>query len=87
VFTGQYFNTWGTPDPILYAALASGLSPDSSGWIAEIAYIPYGVSKAPGWPWANARIGLQYTWYDKFDGTSNGAHNNNTLFLYAWFAM
>jgi len=87
VFTGQYFNTWGTPDAILYAGLASGLSPDSSGWIAEIAYIPYGVSKAPGWPWANARIGLQYTWYDKFDGTSNGAHNNNTLFLYAWFAM
>jgi len=63
------------------------LSPDSSGWIAEIAYIPYSASKAPGWPWANVRLAVQYTWYDKFDGTSNGAHANNTLFLHAWFAM
>jgi hypothetical protein len=87
VFTGQYFNTWGTPDAILFASLASGLSPDSSGWIGEIAYIPYSASKAPGWPWGNVRLAVQYTWYDKFDGTSNGAHANNTLFLHAWFAM
>jgi hypothetical protein len=87
VVTGQYFNTWGTPDPTLYAGLASGFSPDSNGFIAEIAYIPFGVTAAPGWPWFNARVGLQYTWYEKFDGTSVGASNNNTLFLYAWIAM
>jgi hypothetical protein len=87
VLTAQYFNTWGTSDPILYAGLASGVSPDSNGWIAEIAYIPFGASHAPGWPWANVRLALQYTWYDKFDGTTIGAHNNNTLFLHAWFAM
>jgi hypothetical protein len=40
------------------------------------------VSKAPGWPWANARIGLQYTWYNKFDGTTAGASDHNTLFLH-----
>ncbi len=87
VLTGQYFSTWGTPDPLLYGGLASGLSPDSNGWIAEIAYIPYGLSQAPGWPWANVRIALQYTWYNRFDGTTFGAQNNNTLFLHAWFAM
>jgi hypothetical protein len=87
VLTGQYFNTWGTPDPALYANLASGFSPNSDGWIAEIAYIPFMSSQAPGWPWFNARIGLQYVWYDKFDGTTVGAQANNTLFLYAWFAM
>jgi len=87
VLTAQYFRTWGTPDPLLYAGLASGLSPDSNGWIGEIAYIPWGASKAPGWPWANVRLGLQYTWYNRFDGTTFGAQNNNTLFLYAWFAM
>jgi hypothetical protein len=87
VFTGQYFQTWGTPDPILYAGLASTISPDSSGWIAEFAYIPFSASKAPGWPWANARIALQYIWYDRFDGTTVGARDNNTLFLHAWFAM
>jgi hypothetical protein len=87
VLTGQYFNTWGTSDPLLYAGLASGFSPNSEGWIAEIAYIPFGTSKAPGWPWFNARIGLDYTFYNKFDGTSVGASNNNTLFLHLWLAM
>jgi hypothetical protein len=87
VLTAQYFNTWGTPDPTLYADLASTVSPNSNGWSAEIAYIPFGLSHSPGWPWANARIGLQYTWYEKFDGTTVGARNNNTLFLHAWFAM
>ena len=87
VLTAQYFSVWGTPDPLLYGGLASGLSPDSNGWIAEIAYIPYGLSAAPGWPWANVRLGLQYIWYTRFDGTTIGAQNNNTLFLHAWFAM
>jgi hypothetical protein len=87
VLTGQYFNIWGTSDPILYAGLTSGFSPNSDGFIAEIAYIPFGTGKAPGWPWANARIGLQYTFYNKFDGTSVGAGDNNTLFLHLWFAM
>jgi len=87
VITGQYFDTWGSPDPILYGGLASGFSPNSDGWIAEIAYIPFISNFAPGWPWFNARVGLQYTWYDKFDGTTVGASANNTLFLYLWLAM
>jgi hypothetical protein len=87
VLTGQYFNTWGSSDPFLYGGLASGSSPNSDGWIAEIAYIPFISSFAPGWPWLNARFGLQYTWYNKFDGTTVGAQNNNTFFLYAWLAM
>jgi hypothetical protein len=87
VLTGQYFNVWGTPDATVYANYASGLSPNSSGWMAEIAYIPFGTGKAPGWPWFNARLALQYIYYNKFDGTTVGAHDNNTLFLHAWFAM
>ena len=47
----------------------------------------FGASKAPGWPWLNARIGLEYTWYNQFDGTSVGASANNTLFAYLWLAM
>ena len=87
VLTGQYFNTWGSSDATLYGGLASGFSPNSDGWIAEIAYIPFISSQAPGWPWFNTRIGLQYTWYDKFDGTTVGASANNTLFLDPWVAM
>jgi hypothetical protein len=87
VLTGQYFNVWGTADVNAYANFASGLSPNSNGWMAEIAYIPFGTGKAPGWPWFNARLALQYVYYNKFDGTTIGAHDNNTLFLHAWFAM
>ena len=87
MFTGQYFDIWGTSDAVAYGGLASGISPNSSGWIAELAYIPFGTSPAPGWPWLNARFGLQYTYYDKFEGTTTGTHDHNTLFLHAWFAM
>jgi hypothetical protein len=88
VFTGQYFNSWGTPDITLYASPTNPTgSPDSSGFTAEIAYIPFSASKAPGWPWFNTRIGLNYTYYYKANGTTIGAQDNNTLFLYAWFAM
>lgn len=87
VFTGQYFDTRGSSDATLYANLASGLSPDSNGYIFEIAYIPFISSHSPVWPWANARIGLQYTYYNKFDGDTVSAHDNNTLFGYIWFAM
>jgi len=89
VLTGQYFDIRGTPDPTLYGLDINGnaLTPNSNGWMAEIAYIPFGASKSFGWPWFNARIGLQYTYYNKFNGTTIGAHDNNTLFLHAWFAM
>ena len=86
VLTGQYFSSWGSPDATLFATNAN-FSPNTNGWIAEIAYIPFISSQAPGWPWFNMRLGLQYTWYTEFNGTSVGASANNTLFLYAWFAM
>jgi len=89
VLTGQYFNVWGTADAGIYGFDTNGLAltPNSDGWTAEIAYIPFGASKSPGWPWFNARIGLQYTYFNKFNGTTVGAHDNNTLFLHAWLAM
>ena len=87
VLTAQHFNTWGSTDTGLYGGFASGFSPNSDGWIAEIAYIPFVSSQAPGWPWFNARVGVQYTWYNKFDGTTVGASANNTLFVYLWLAM
>lgn len=90
VLTGQYFNVWGTADANLYGTdpnTGLPLTPNSNGFTAEIAYIPFIQSKAPGWPWFNARIALQYTYYNKLNGTTVGAQDNNTLFLHAWFAM
>jgi hypothetical protein len=88
VLTGQYFDTQGSSDTGLYSNNPGcACSPNSNGYIAEIAYIPFISSQAPGWPWANARVGLQYTYYNKFDGDTVSAHDNNTLFAYIWFAM
>jgi hypothetical protein len=90
VLTGQYFNVWGTADAGLYgtdSVTGLALTPNSNGWIAEIAYIPFGVSKSFGWPWFNTRIGLQYIYYNKLNGTTVGAQDNNTLFLHAWVAF
>ena len=90
VLTAQYFNQFGTADAGLYGTdpvTGAPLTPATSGWTTEIAYIPFGASKMVGWSWFNARIGLQYTFYNKLNGTSVGASNNNTLFLHAWFAM
>ena len=82
VLTGQFFSTWGSTD-----ALFAGGSPNTKGWIAEVAYIPFISSQAPGWPWFNLRLGVQYIGYTEFNGTTVGASANNTLFLYAWVAM
>jgi hypothetical protein len=87
--TAGRFSIGGTADPALYGTFTG--SPDSAGWIAEIAYLPFSNGGPSFWPWLNARIGLQYTLYNKFDGASsnfdgNGrnARDNNALFLYAW---
>jgi len=87
--TGQRFLTNGTADATLYGT-ASG-SPDTTGWRAEIAYLPFMHGGPAFWPWLNARIGLQYTFYDKFngsasnfDGLGRNARDNNTVFLYSW---
>jgi len=80
VLTGQYFDIWGTADAGLFGTdpdTGNALTPNSNGWMAEIAYIPFGLSKSFGWPWFNARIGLQYIYYNKFNGTTVGAQDNN----------
>jgi hypothetical protein len=107
VFTGGYFNTWGSTN-CLYLnggnACGSGVpgmpiasqngSPNTDGWIAEIAWFPFAMSKSSPWPYFNARLGLQYKWYNKFngastnyDGAGRNASDNNTLFAYLWFAL
>jgi hypothetical protein len=79
----------GTTDATLYGT-ATG-SPNSAGWIAEIAYLPFSHGGPALWPWLNFRIGLQYTRWTKFDGATTNiddmgrsANANNTLFLYVW---
>jgi hypothetical protein len=90
--TGGYFSVTGSADAQLYGT-PNG-SPNSDGWIAEVAYLPFSRGGPSFWPQLNARIGLQYVINDKFDGgrtnfdgRGRNASDNNTLFLYAWIAF
>ena len=87
-FTAGYFQTKGSSDEILFApepvtGSRTG-SPNSRGEMGEFAVNP----------WQNTRLGLQYVAYSLFNGSSKDydaagrkASDNNTLFLYLWFAF
>ena len=90
--TGGWMATSGTADAALYGTPTGG--PNSAGWIAELAYLPFMHGGPKFWPWLNFRIGLQYTHWNKFNGASTNidgmgrsAQDNNTLFLYVWTAF
>ena len=83
-FSLGYFSTTGDTDATLYGDNTSG-KPDSSGYILQATYLP----------WQNTQFTLQYTGYNKFDGSSSNytsdpligvrdASDNDTLFLHAW---
>jgi len=76
--TIQYFSTWGSNDAA-YWGTANG-SPNSSGFKAEIAYVPLGKIDSFTHVY-NARIALQYTAYTRFNGTTQGASDNNALLV------
>lgn len=83
-----HFSTSGSSDALLYEpattfGFANG-SPNSSGWIAELSYLP----------WQNVKLVAQYTVYQKFngestnyDGSGRNAKDNNTLYLLGWLAF
>ncbi len=96
--TAGWFNTDGSRDDVLYAPdpVEGSLAgrPDSRGYLLEFEYIPWGKSDSVGKYWANARIGVQYTLYDRFNGGDNdydgfgrSASDNNTLFLFVWLSV
>jgi hypothetical protein len=94
ILTGGYFNTWGSSDTLLYACNRT-FSPNSDGFIAEVAYQFFGKNNAPKiWPWFNARLGVQYIAYNKFNGAKynfdnmgTNARDNNTVLVYLWTAF
>ena len=75
----------------LYGNSTNG-SPNSRYWKFDLAYLPFMNGGPDMWPWFNARIGIQYTHFDKFDGTWNNVDNNiglkaggnDTVFVYTW---
>jgi hypothetical protein len=97
-FTTAYFSTAGSFDDGLYgpAPDAGSLNgkPNSSGFIVQGDWTPFGKDTSWGRPWANVRLGLQYTGYTRFnggvtnyDGFGRNASDNNTLTAFVWTAF
>jgi hypothetical protein len=82
--TLQYFRTSGTADAVQFNT-ANG-RPNSSGVVAEVAYVPWGKPDSPI-QFLNLRLAVQYIAYTEFDGTTHGASANNTLYLSLWGAL
>jgi hypothetical protein len=81
--TIQYFQTGGSTDPGFWGT-PSG-SPNSSGVIAELAYVPFGKPDSLI-SWGNIRFAIQYVNYFRFDGGTHNASGNNALYLSVWAA-
>ncbi len=88
---------WGKQNPLLYntgvndgTGSASG-SPDSNDFVVEADWVPFGKQDSWAKPFANLKLGIQYTIYTEFngadhnyDGFGRSASDNNTLYLFAW---
>jgi hypothetical protein len=68
--------------------------PDSNGVMGEVDYTLWPAGDSPLGPLVNARVGVQYTIYGKFngrrhnfDGAGANASDNNALRLFAWLAF
>jgi hypothetical protein len=68
--------------------------PDSNGLMGEVDYTLWPDGNSPFGPLANARVGIQYTAYGKFngrrhnfDGAGANAADNDVLRLFSWIAF
>jgi len=68
--------------------------PDSNGIMGQVDYTFWPSGNSPLGPLVNARVGLQYTLYGKFngqrhnfDGSGANATDNNALRAFAWIAF
>jgi hypothetical protein len=91
-FTVGAFDTWGSPDELLYAANRT-FKPDSSGVILQLDGTPWGDAGSPLGPRFNMRVGIQYTAYlsihgagRDYDGMDGNAGDNNTFRVFTWIA-
>lgn len=96
--TAGVFHSWGTRDPDLFGPEEDGGSrtgkPDTSGYILQADWTPWGKEDSWGAPWRNVRLGIQYTGYLKFNGASRNydgfgrdASDNDTIFAFAAVAF
>ena len=89
----QYFLSGGNSDALMYGSRTG--SPGSEGWVFELSYLPFNKHGGPAfWPASNAKLSLQYTLYQRFDGShtnydggGRSADGNDTIYVEAWLAF
>ena len=91
------FSSRGSADGLLYGGVSYNNRPDTRGYVLQADWTPWGKEASWAAPWANVRLGLQYTGYQRFNGDShylddvNGvdrkASDNNTLMMFLWTAI
>lgn len=90
--------TDGSADTLLYTpgpiSGSNNGKPNSTAFITEIDWIPFGKSDSWAAPFANLKFGAQYTAYTQFnggggnyDGAGRSAGANNTLYVFSWLAF
>ena len=94
--TGTFFQLTGTPDAVIYSANPN-MSPNSRGFIADVAYLPFSHGAPGPWPFLNTRLGVSYTYYTSLSGEGNydslattgfpAARDSNVVLLYAFTAF
>jgi hypothetical protein len=95
--TIAYDKIWGNRNQLLYNTGADDTSgsikgsPNSTAWIFEADWVPFGKEDSFLRPFINWKVGLQYTMYTQFngsgrnyDGFGRDASDNNTLLLFMW---
>lgn len=102
--TAGLFDTRGNKDTTRYGDSVtpkvgtSSLSgtPNTSGYMLQADWTPWGKENSWMSPWANVRVGVQYTGYNRFmggssyldaDGNERRARDNNTTMLFLWTSI
>ena len=99
--TGSLFSSRGSSDSLLYGTGSDFGSysnrPNTSGYILQADWTPWGKESSWGAPWANVRLGVQYTGYNRYNGGSHyldvasgadrKASDNNTTMVFLWTAI
>lgn len=100
------FDLRGKSNTDLYSTVDSGTGlvtngsiagrPNTSGYIVQTDWTPWGKESSWGGGWANVRLGIQYTGYTRFmggstyldnDGNERRARDNNTTMLFLWTSI
>lgn len=93
--TASLFSVRGKNDAALNGDSLNG-KPNTSGYILQADWTPWGKEDSWGAPWANVRLGLQYTGYSRYmggssyldaDGNVRHARDNNTTMLFLWTSL